>query len=325
MKIINRYLNNESLDIDYNNLSNIEYYLFDFDSVVVTYNEETEELKVKLGFVDILQRRKRYKKDFITCAKELGFNLSYVKEMLNEIKKKTELNDEIFQLIKKLKILNKHIIIASNNTPIYIKTFMDHFALNEYISQIWTPESANWHWKPDREYYYQLQKSLNNIPFNKILLIDDEKDNIEMFKDLDGQVLLYDKKRISEDKFKSIRYKTDAIKYYNKIVHLVNKIDINILISKSYLIDKISIIMVDGNEVKKKHDMNFVEGGHDLVYNYIPVKTIWIDKSIESKQWKPIIIHELIERFLMEKYKLKYEIAHEIVNSIEKNYRIKTL
>ena len=323
MNLINKYLLKESLDINFESLSNTEYFLFDFDSVIITYSEDTEELKVKLGLIDILQRRKRYKRDFLLCSKELGFTHEYVQLMLKDIKEKSNLNDEIFKLIKKLKTLHKQVIIASNNTPLYIKTFMDHFGLDEYITQIWTPEDANFSWKPDREYYFKLKKALNNTPFKKMLLIDDEKDNIEIFKAMGGQVILYDKKRLPDDKFHFIRYKTFAIKYYNSIVHKVEAIDVEILKQKPYLIDKITIKLVDGGEIKKKYSADFVEGGHDLVYNYIPAKTIWIDKLIDSSQWQFIIAHELVERFLMYKHKLKYELAHEISNLVEIHYRKK--
>jgi hypothetical protein len=81
------------------------------------------------------------------------------------------------------------------------------------------------------------------------------------------------------------------------------------------------IKIVDGDAVKTKYEMDFVEGGNGERYSFIPDKEIWIDGNIDSSQHFPIILHEMIERTLMKHMGLSYDEAHEICNAVEKKVR----
>jgi len=85
----------------------------------------------------------------------------------------------------------------------------------------------------------------------------------------------------------------------------------------------LNIYMVDGNEVKIKYDMDFVEAGNSEAKNYIPKNEIWIDSSTDTTNIKFSIYHEIVERFYMNVYDYDYEKAHDIANTIEKQMRIK--
>jgi hypothetical protein len=109
---------------------------------------------------------------------------------------------------------------------------------------------------------------------------------------------------------------------YPEVNELCNKLKSEIsLCNDACTINGIKIELIDGNKVKTKYNMDFVEGGSDLVYKFIPAKTIWIDKAITSEERPHIILHELIERHLMEKYNVDYEKAHDIANVFEKKSR----
>ena len=87
----------------------------------------------------------------------------------------------------------------------------------------------------------------------------------------------------------------------------------------------INVFSVNGDFVKFNYSMSFVEGGHYLVYNFIPEKEIWIDNDIESKDYAPILLHELNELIRMRDLNEDYETAHKNSNKIELNYRLKRM
>jgi hypothetical protein len=119
------------------------------------------------------------------------------------------------------------------------------------------------------------------------------------------------------------KYVTDHdIEYAIRSVHTLEKNYFNELLKQKIgEIEGISIFLVDGDVVEKKVDMDYVEGGHDLVYDWIPEKEIWIDSNLDSDTFKYIILHEFIERSIMEKFNLDYETAHKIANTCEKKFR----
>jgi len=70
--------------------------------------------------------------------------------------------------------------------------------------------------------------------------------------------------------------------------------------------------------VSKNYSMEFVLGGHDEVYHYIPSHQIWIDINYKETSRPRIIYHELIERYMMDNYSLNHDEANEIANKLEK-------
>lgn len=79
------------------------------------------------------------------------------------------------------------------------------------------------------------------------------------------------------------------------------------------------IHIVDGRQVRKYYDPKFIQGGHDLVYPYIPHGNIWIEKAFE-KDHDFIILHETFERNNM-LTGMPYDDAHEFACAAEKNER----
>lgn len=81
------------------------------------------------------------------------------------------------------------------------------------------------------------------------------------------------------------------------------------------------VVTVDGNSIKLKNDMDFVEGGNDQAYDYVPKGQVWIDKAINPKERKFIVLHELLEQRLMRNRGMSYDKAHAKANVVEKKYR----
>jgi hypothetical protein len=90
-------------------------------------------------------------------------------------------------------------------------------------------------------------------------------------------------------------------------------------------IDDCEIYTVNGDYIKEKDFMDFVEGGNWKVYpKFIPKMEIWVDEEIKERDWKYILLHELTESYIMDKYDYAYPDAHDIANKYEKAYRKKT-
>jgi len=82
----------------------------------------------------------------------------------------------------------------------------------------------------------------------------------------------------------------------------------------------IKIQYVDGKIIREYFDPYFVMGGHDLVYPYVPAKTIWIDNKIDKRDIPHVLIHESTERKLMSEGKT-YDVAHDFATAAEKESR----
>jgi len=83
----------------------------------------------------------------------------------------------------------------------------------------------------------------------------------------------------------------------------------------------LEVVAVDGDKVKERFEMDFVEGGNDQRYGFIPPKTVWVDNRLDKEDWRYIILHETVERTLMKYLGLTYDQAHEIANWEERKDR----
>jgi hypothetical protein len=78
----------------------------------------------------------------------------------------------------------------------------------------------------------------------------------------------------------------------------------------------VSVWIVDGRLVRSVFDIDFTEGGHDHVYEFVPQKEVWIDNDLEEGERPYVLLHELHERNLMAKG-WAYSKAHEDSSKIE--------
>ena len=77
--------------------------------------------------------------------------------------------------------------------------------------------------------------------------------------------------------------------------------------------------LVNGKKVRAQH-IEFVEGGHDLVYDWMPKREIWVDDALHPSEFSAVMIHEIYERGLM-KQGVPYSKAHKRANLVELRVR----
>ena len=86
---------------------------------------------------------------------------------------------------------------------------------------------------------------------------------------------------------------------------------------------EIQVWIVRGDLVRSLFFVDFTQGGHDKVYDFIPKGEVWIDDDVYYKEIPFILIHELHERYLVMKDKTSknmkeaYEKAHVKANELE--------
>lgn len=75
-------------------------------------------------------------------------------------------------------------------------------------------------------------------------------------------------------------------------------------------IGKFNIYSVDARLVRDLYKVDYVEGGHGYVYDFIPKDEIWIEDEIKRGEIEYIVKHEYTELKLMRDKKMSYEKAH---------------
>lgn len=108
---------------------------------------------------------------------------------------------------------------------------------------------------------------------------------------------------------------------------------------KRYSRKKLKIWLVNGRLVRNYFYVDFTEGGHDLVYDFVPNNEVWLDDDLDPREIRITLLHEIAERNLMKeglaydpfdprkaviKQNKKAKIfksAHEMANHIEKYFR----
>ncbi len=82
----------------------------------------------------------------------------------------------------------------------------------------------------------------------------------------------------------------------------------------------VGVWIVDGRLVRSVFDIDFTEGGHGYVYEFVPENEVWIDNDLEEVERPYVLLHELHERNLMAKG-WTYDKAHEDSSRIEYYHR----
>jgi len=58
----------------------------------------------------------------------------------------------------------------------------------------------------------------------------------------------------------------------------------------------VTVWIVNGRAVRSTFDIDFTEGGHDKVYEFVPEGEVWIDDAIIPNERGYVLLHELHER-----------------------------
>lgn len=78
----------------------------------------------------------------------------------------------------------------------------------------------------------------------------------------------------------------------------------------------VEVYLVNGRLVRTLFYLDFTEGGHHLVYPFVPRKEVWIDNDLAAGERNFILLHELYERRLMRKGRT-YDEAHYHASRLE--------
>lgn len=78
----------------------------------------------------------------------------------------------------------------------------------------------------------------------------------------------------------------------------------------------LSVWIVNGRLVRSLFDVDFTEGGHDHVYEFVPQGEVWIDDAIVENERGFVLLHELHERNRMAKG-MPYSQAHTESSKLE--------
>jgi hypothetical protein len=81
------------------------------------------------------------------------------------------------------------------------------------------------------------------------------------------------------------------------------------------------IWLVDGNYIRREIFNEFIYGGNDERYTFVPESEIWIDNSISADEYLTTLEHEIIERNLMRHNGYTYYDAHDSALSLELGMR----
>lgn len=84
---------------------------------------------------------------------------------------------------------------------------------------------------------------------------------------------------------------------------------------------EVKVYLVDGLAVRTLHDVDFLLGGHGLIYGFIPQKEIWLDLYIEPYEQDADLVHEYSEWTMMAYMEMSYDNAHDLASKIERIFR----
>ncbi|MEI6138210.1 MAG: hypothetical protein WCP85_03050 [Mariniphaga sp.] len=81
------------------------------------------------------------------------------------------------------------------------------------------------------------------------------------------------------------------------------------------------VSIVDGSKIRQNIYKEFVYGGNEQRYPFVPKGEIWIDNAISSEEYELTVRHELNERHLMAKFAMTYQAAHDSSLALELTIR----
>jgi hypothetical protein len=76
-------------------------------------------------------------------------------------------------------------------------------------------------------------------------------------------------------------------------------------------IDSLSIYIVDGETVRREIYSDFIFGGNEQRYPFVPHNEIWIDNSVSNREYLTTLKHEINEMVLMRDAGMTYIQAHD--------------
>ena len=85
---------------------------------------------------------------------------------------------------------------------------------------------------------------------------------------------------------------------------------------------RLRIYLVDGKWIREHKHIDYVHGGHDVVYpGFVPAWEVWIDNTLMPNEIPYVTWHELFERRMMSKHGWDYNKAHDEASRRELEWR----
>lgn len=79
--------------------------------------------------------------------------------------------------------------------------------------------------------------------------------------------------------------------------------------------------LIDGFYARCWYKTDYAEGGHYVVYPWVPTREIWLERDTDPRELPYILAHEYLELRMMRDGGLEYDEAHEIASGIEFDLR----
>jgi hypothetical protein len=96
------------------------------------------------------------------------------------------------------------------------------------------------------------------------------------------------------------RKKSELMKKEEKIKTLLESgVPKNLYKEKVTENEGVTVWVVKGELVRDLFFIDFTEGGHHFVYDFVPFKEVWIDDELNPTERGFVLLHELHERYLM--------------------------
>jgi hypothetical protein len=131
----------------------------------------------------------------------------------------------------------------------------------------------------------------------------------------------YEEAIVEADKAEKVlrRKDNDIVKVIDPRTKLIDPKKFRVKLLKA-LGNGVKVWLVDGRLVRSILNIDFTQGGHEYVYEYVPENDVWIDNDINWTERGFVILHELHERNRMEEG-LDYEEAHAESSALELSCR----
>jgi hypothetical protein len=206
--------------------------------------------------------------------------------------------------------------------PPYIKKFSKIFNFNVYIvdgefirtniDEEFTNFGQHYYFKfiPENEFWIDEEKHKGEAQF----YIDHMLAEYRLMKEGATYEKALEKANLKEERERKIsKYLKMKLKKPLNRQQEIEKIRKKLI--KKYC-KKLKVWIVDGELVRDLFDVEFTEGGHDLIFPFIPKNEIWIDNDLSKREFKFVVLHEVHERNLMAKG-WDYESAHKDSSKLE--------
>ncbi|PIS22483.1 hypothetical protein COT50_01710 [candidate division WWE3 bacterium CG08_land_8_20_14_0_20_41_10] len=128
----------------------------------------------------------------------------------------------------------------------------------------------------------------------------------------------YDTAITKADKQEQAERKKSALmeKVRTEITSTNTKIPKEVYVHKLTGSESPQIWIVNGELVRDLYFIDFTEGGHHFVYDFVPYNKVWLDNDLVPAEREFVLLHELHERYLMFKG-MDYNHAHNSSSYIE--------